>query len=190
MEETLKLLSTPGFWFGSVIVGILVNFASQWMYGRLAAVPRFLATWAGNRTKARREQHDFDKALLLRSPELIPIYTGYMLVMFLMAITCALIFMLFTLAPSAARLTSAAIDEGISIKWLIVSAMWLSMAGIIASSIAAMDRVLARLNVLNSVYRTIAMRTEAKLLEAEEQALGPQPPAQDAQNDPGIGAKG
>lgn len=92
MDEVWKQVSTPAFWVGTVIVGLLINFASQWMYGRLAVLPERWRDWFEARSARRRKYMAQEVGVLLKHPELVPVvaseashYRTLMLMLYLFA---------------------------------------------------------------------------------------------------------
>lgn len=76
MDDVGKMLVSPVFWVGTVVVGLFVNFASQWLYGRLAKLPGRLGEW--RRARSARASQKFDRQVseLVAVPSLVPFYVA------------------------------------------------------------------------------------------------------------------
>lgn len=74
MEEIGKMLVSPAFWVCTVFVSLLVNFASQWLYPRLGALPGRLGEW--RRVRSAKRQRDFSLMvrMLRQHRDLLPLY--------------------------------------------------------------------------------------------------------------------
>lgn len=175
MEETLKLLSTPGFWIGSVVVGILVNFASQWMYGRLAALPGRWAAWAAKRseTRARRAKRDVETLLLSR--ELIPIYVGITLSGLVLGVAAVSTFVLL-LQVGTLQAKDLGTIAGVPIAPIVPRLLMVIGAVIFFTAfMGSFDTAAFRLGVLGRVYRTIDSEARARLADPKK-VVDPRPP--------------
>lgn len=71
MDELVKMFNSPAFWVGSVAVGLVSNFGTQWAYGRLAALG---SRWARARVERRKAEFDQDIALIAAHPEGLPLH--------------------------------------------------------------------------------------------------------------------
>jgi hypothetical protein len=71
MDELGKMLNSPVFWIGTVMVGVLINLGTQWAYGRLA---RLSSRFAQVLTEKRRIEFERDVAFVLTSPEALALH--------------------------------------------------------------------------------------------------------------------
>ncbi|HEX7866213.1 MAG TPA: hypothetical protein VF555_14765 [Variovorax sp.] len=73
MNELLGNLTNVGWWGSVVVVGILVNFLSQFLYPRLAALPVKGLSLIRRRTAKRRARFEEQVAALKARPQRLPI---------------------------------------------------------------------------------------------------------------------
>jgi hypothetical protein len=70
MDEVVKMFASPVFWVGTVVVGLAINFGTQWAYGRLAAIG---SGWAQARVLRRKNEFEKDAAFIAAYPEGLPL---------------------------------------------------------------------------------------------------------------------
>ncbi|SCX72676.1 hypothetical protein [Variovorax sp. EL159] len=73
MDALLSNLTSVGWWGSVVVVGILVNFLSQFLYPRLAALPIRGLSLIRRRTAKRRARFEEQVAALTANPQRLPI---------------------------------------------------------------------------------------------------------------------
>lgn len=74
MDELVKNLNNVGWWLSAVVVGVLINFLSQYLYPKLAAIP----TKSFDKMRSVVEEHEAETdrqiKILQGHPALLPLY--------------------------------------------------------------------------------------------------------------------
>lgn len=71
MDEVGKMVASPVFWVGTVVVGLLVNFVSSFLYPRLGALPGKVGQWRRTRSAKRQRQFELIVRAMVANPRLV-----------------------------------------------------------------------------------------------------------------------
>lgn len=74
MDEVINLAGTPVFWVCTVLVSLLVNFASQWLYPRIGALPGRLGAWRRRRSTEQQQKFELMVQMLQQHKHMLPIF--------------------------------------------------------------------------------------------------------------------
>lgn len=74
MDEVVKAFSSPVFLVGTVLCGLLINIASNYLQRHLDKGQAFLKRWRGVRSAARQTAIDKHLNELMHQPELVELY--------------------------------------------------------------------------------------------------------------------
>lgn len=165
VDELGKMLGSPVFWAGTVVAGLLVNFASQWLYSRMAAVPGKLGDWRRQRSQQRLAAFEKDQALLSENPELIPLYIAAQMhlnfIAIMLAVLSCLVFVgAATLRPT--KLFTPDVVETIQVIFVFGAAV------LIIFATRVFDRATERASVCRAVFRRAAAAAQKPVVEQSQ----------------------
>ncbi|MCJ7635824.1 hypothetical protein MUP77_25965 [Candidatus Bathyarchaeota archaeon] len=69
MKEFVESLSSPAWWIGVVVVGILINIASAYLKPRIDTTLAGISVWSSQRTQKRKEHREKLIELLAKNPQ-------------------------------------------------------------------------------------------------------------------------
>lgn len=71
MDEVGKMILSPAFWVGTIVVGVLVNLLSSFLYPRLGALPGKMGHWRRARSAKRQRTFELTVRAMHVNPRLV-----------------------------------------------------------------------------------------------------------------------
>ena len=169
MEEVWKQVTTPTFWLCTVVVGVLINFVSQWLYGPLTGLPRRWFAWSRKRSESRRAQIARDVEMLVRAPHLVSFYVARGTNALLLTAFSGLVFLVLWQSPLFTQITGSLLSSASLPLWQQIGfpLLFLCLVFLAAIAVTAFNMTGVRLEVLNEAYAILASRVEAEEQGAE-----------------------